>query len=46
MTWRYEGSKRLVHMGRQKYEGMNGAGGIVYEQGEVDHHRESQQKAK
>lgn len=33
-------------MGGQKYEGVEGNGGIVYEQSEVDHHRGSQEKAK
>lgn len=46
MTWRWEGSERLELVGRQKYEGVEGAGGIVYEQSEVDHHRGSQAKAK
>ena len=31
---------------RQKYEGVEGARGIVYELSEVDHHRRSQAKAK
>lgn len=46
MTWRYAGSERLKLVFRQKYEGVEGAGGIVYELSEVDHHRGSQAKAK
>ncbi|KAG7240058.1 hypothetical protein INR49_028061 [Caranx melampygus] len=45
MTWRQAGSERLELIGRQKYEGVEGAGGIVYELSEVDHHRGSQAKA-
>ena len=41
-----EGRERLQLAGRQKYEGVEGAGGIVYEQSEVDHHTGSQAKAK
>lgn len=46
MTRRWAGSERLELVGRQKYEGVEGAGGIVYELSEVDHHRGSQAKAK
>lgn len=46
MTWRQAGSKRLELVGRHKYEGVDGTGGIVYELSEVDHHRGSQAKAK
>lgn len=46
MTWRYAGSEKLKLVFRQKYEGVEGAGGIVYELSEVDHHRGSQAKAK
>ncbi|CAB1460338.1 unnamed protein product [Pleuronectes platessa] len=45
MTWRQTGRERLELIGRQKYEGVEGAGGIVYELSEVDHHRGSQAKA-
>lgn len=40
------GSEKLKLIGRQKYEGVEGVGGIVYELREVDHHRGSQAKAK
>lgn len=46
MTWREVWRERLKLIFRQKYEGVEGTGGIVYELSEVDHHRGSQTKAK
>lgn len=46
MTWRQASSQRLELVGSEKYEGVEGAVGIVYDLSEVDHHRGSQAKAK